>query len=323
MFKRKLIKQNKFKRFFLKLLNIYAVDRETFELINPQNDHQAKNYYKFNDKSLILSSGYLDFKSKIKKLDIYYRFSPNVALWNSPGKWKRIIPNIDKETLIKISLISLKDSILEFLKRNDLKISLNLIYDKSSKNFNNELKKILDNDKFSINIIRSKINGNRGTFLECCDQAEKSEDLIFFVEDDYIFKINSIEEMLFSYLRINTQLDVELFLVPTDYVFYYDKNYSTSIFIGKNYKWRIVQETLLTFLFTKRILDIHKNNIRLVGEEINDPFEKPLHSIFKKVPCLAPINSLSYHISRSIPSIEPDWLKLWEDNYKKLVNGGP
>lgn len=323
MFKRKLIKQNKFKRFFLKLLNIYAVDRETFELINPQNDHQAKNYYKFNDKSLILSSGYLDFKSKIKKLDIYYRFSPNVALWNSPGKWKRIIPNIDKETLIKVSLISLKNSILEFLKRNDLKISLNLIYDKSSKNFNNELKKILDNDKFSINIIRSKINGNRGTFLECCDQAEKSEDLIFFVEDDYIFKINSIEEMLFSYLRINTQLDVELFLVPTDYVFYYDKNYSTSIFIGKNYKWRIVQETLLTFLFTKRILDIHKNNIRLVGEEINDPFEKPLHSIFKKVPCLAPINSLSYHISRSIPSVESDWLKLWEDNYKKLVNGGP
>lgn len=323
MFKRKLIKQNKFKRFLLRLLNIYAVDRETFELINPQNDHQAENYYKFNDKSLILSSGYLDFKNKIKKLDIYYRFSPNVALWNSPGKWKRIIPNIDKETLIKVSLLSLKNSILEFLKRNDLKISLNLIYDKSSEDFNNELKKILDNDKFLITTIRSKINGNRGTFLECCDQAEKSEDLIFFVEDDYIFKINSIEEMLFSYLRISTQLDMDLFLVPTDYVFYYDKNYSTSIFIGKNHKWRIVQETLLTFLFTKRILDIHKNNIRLVGEEVNDPFEKPLHSIFKKVPCLAPINSLGYHISRSIPSIEPDWLKLWEHNYKKVINGGP
>lgn len=323
MFKRKLIKQNKFKRFLLRLLNIYAVDRETFELINPQNDHQAKNYYKFNDKSLILSSGYLDFKNKIKKLDIYYRFSPNVALWNSPGKWKRIIPNIDKETLIKVSLLSLKNSILEFLKRNDLKISLNLIYDKSSEDFNNELKKILDNDKFLITTICSKINGNRGTFLECCDQAEKSEDLIFFVEDDYIFKINSIEEMLFSYLRISTQLDMDLFLVPTDYVFYYDKNYSTSIFIGKNHKWRIVQETLLTFLFTKRILDNHKNNIRLVGEEVNDPFEKPLHSIYKKVPCLAPINSLGYHISRSIPSIEPDWLKLWEDNYKKVINGGP
>jgi hypothetical protein len=323
MFKRKLIKQNKFKRFLLRLLNIYAVDRETFELINPQNDHQAENYYKFNDKSLILSSGYLDFKNKIKKLDIYYRFSPNVALWNSPGKWKRIIPNIDKETLIKVSLLSLKNSILEFLKRNDLKISLNLIYDKSSEDFNNELKKILDNDKFLITTICSKINGNRGTFLECCDQAEKSEDLIFFVEDDYIFKINSIEEMLFSYLRISTQLDMDLFLVPTDYVFYYDKNYSTSIFIGKNHKWRIVQETLLTILFTKRILDNHKNNIRLVGEEVNDPFEKPLHRIFKKVPCLAPINSLGYHISRSIPSIEPDWLKLWEDNYKKVINGGP
>ena len=322
MFKRKLIKQNKFKRLLLRLLNIYAIDRETFELINPQNDYHAENYYKFNDKSLILSSGYLDFKSKINKLDIYYRFSPNTALWNSSGKWKRIIPNINKETLIKVSLLSLKNSIIEFLKKNNLKISLNLIYDKSTEKFNDELKKILDNNKFSINIICSKIDGNRGTYLECCDQAEKSEDLIFFVEDDYIFKINSIEEMLYSYLRISTQLDKELFLVPTDYVFYYDKNYNTSIFIGKNHKWRIVKETLLTFLFTKKILETHKKNIRLVGEKINDPFEKPLHSIFKQVPCLAPITSLSYHISRSIPSIEPDWLKVWEDNYK-VIYGGP
>ncbi|WP_440697454.1 hypothetical protein [Candidatus Pelagibacter sp. HIMB1709] len=322
MFKRKLLKQNKLKRLLLKLLNIYALDKETFELINPKLNQKAENYFKFNNKSILLSSGYLDFSRKIKKLDIYYRFSPDVALWNSPGKWKRIIPNINKEILIKVSLISLKKSILNFLKYNNLNISLNLIYDKSSNEFNNQLKKILLNDKFETNIIKSKINGNRGTYLECCDQAEKSEDLIFFVEDDYIFKIDSIEELLYSYSRITTQTDRDIFMTPSDYVFYYDRDYITSIFIGKNYRWRIVKETLLTFIFSKKILNIHRDKIRSVGEFQNDPFEKPLHEIFDKELCLAPIKSISYHISRTVPSIEPDWLKVWDENYKE-INGGP
>ena len=281
MFKRKLKKQNKFKRFLLKLLNVYAINKETFELINPNIPNQAKNYYKFNDKSLILSSGFLNFNRKIKKLDILYRFSPDVDLWNSTGSWKRIIPNIDKKTLIKVSLLSLKKSILFFLEENNLDISLNLIFDKSSYEFNEELKTILFNDKFEVKFFESNIKGNRGTYLECCNQAEKAEDLIFFVEDDYLFKKNSIDELLFTYLRISTQTNREIFLTPTYYPFYYDSNYLTSIYLGKNYRWRLVKETLLTFLFSKKIFNIYKDKIRAVGEVENDPFEKPLHQIFE------------------------------------------
>ena len=282
MFKRKLKKQNKFKRFLLKLLNVYAINKETFELINPNIPNQAKNYYKFNDKSLILSSGFLNFNRKIKKLDIFYRFSPDVDLWNSTGSWKRIIQNIDKKTLIKASLLSLKKSILFFLEENNLDISLNLIFDKSSYEFNEELKTILFNDKFEVKFFESNIKGNRGTYLECCNQAEKAEDLIFFVEDDYLFKKNSIDELLFTYLRISTQTNREIFLTPTDHPFYYDSNYLTSIYLGKNYRWRLVKETLLIFLFSKKIFNIYKDKIRAVGEVENDPFEKPLHQIFEK-----------------------------------------
>ena len=213
-------------------------------------------------------------------------------------------------------------SILKFLESNTLDISLNLIYDKSSCEFNNQLSNLLSNNKFKINIIKSKIDGNRGTYLECCDQAEKSEDLIFFIEDDYLFKKDSIEELLFSYSRISTQTEKELFFTPSDYVFYYDKNYTTSVFIGKNYRWRVVKETLLTFMFSKKLLNIYRNKIRAVGEVENDPFEKPLHEIFEKELCFAPISSTSFHISRTVPSIEPDWHKLWEENYKE-INGGP
>ena len=322
MFKRKLYKQNKLKRLILKLFNLYALDKETFELVNPIFDKKAENYFKFNDKSVILSTGFLTFKRKIKKLDIFYRYSPDISLWNSTGKWKRIISNINKETLIKVSLISLKKSILKFLESNTLDITLNLIYDKSSSEFNNQLSNLLSNNKFKINIIKSKIDGNRGTYLECCDQAEKSEDLIFFIEDDYLFKKDSIEELLFSYSRISTQTEKEIFFTPSDYVFYYDKNYTTSVFIGKNYRWRVVKETLLTFMFSKKLLNIYRNKIRAVGEVENDPFEKPLHEIFEKELCFAPISSTSFHISRTVPSIEPDWYKLWEENYNE-INGGP
>ena len=62
----------------------------------------------------------LTFFTISNSVDIFFRFSPDVDLWNSSGKWKRIIPNINKETLIKVSLVSLKNSILNFLENNDL-----------------------------------------------------------------------------------------------------------------------------------------------------------------------------------------------------------
>ena len=57
---------------------------------------------------------------------------------------------------------------------------------------------------------------------------------------------------------------------------------------------------------------------RLVGESINDPFEKPLHEIFKEIPCLAPVKSIAYHLSRNVPAINENWLSLWKKNYNQI-----
>ena len=127
MFKRKLIKTNKFKRFLLKILNLHAIDKETFNIVNPYTDNNGENFFEFNKKSFILSNGFLNLKRKIKCLDIYLRYTPSVPLWNSENSWKRIIPNIDKKILIKVCLLSLKDSLMNFLNNNDLEINLNLI----------------------------------------------------------------------------------------------------------------------------------------------------------------------------------------------------
>ena len=319
MFPRNYKKISKIKRFILKLLNVYAIDIENLNLVNPDYKNVSGNHFTLNDKSIILSKGYLNLDRKISKLDIYYRYAPNNQLWNSTDRWKRIVPNISKKQLILTSLISLKQSILKFFKNNNLIISLNLISDLSDDTFDNQIKKNLNDKNINIKFIQSKIKGNRGTYLECCDLAEDAEDLIFFVEDDYLFEENCIEEMIFTFSRLSSLFKYDVFLCPSDYPFYYDSGYNTSLFIGMKYKWRIIEETLLTFMMSKDIFNKYKKNIRLVGEKENDPFEKPLHDIYKKQTCLSPVGSLSYHINRHVPATTEDWIRVWQNNFNKII----
>tara|TARA_B100001564_G_C20612867_1_gene658412 strand:- start:328 stop:1290 length:963 start_codon:yes stop_codon:yes gene_type:complete len=320
MFPRKYKKLSSFKRFILKLLDVYALDRETLNLVNPNYNNSGNNFFKLNEKSIILSNGYLKLDRKINKLDIFYRYAPNNSMWNSSERWKRIIPNITKRDLILTSLTSLKKSLLNFLNENDIEISIYLISDVSDVIFDKQIQRIFEKTQINTKFISSKIKGNRGSYLECCDQAENSNDLIFFIEDDYIFEDNCIEEMIISYSRISTLMNKDVFLCPSDYPFYYDSSYLTSVYLGKNFKWRIVYETLLTFLMSKELFNKHKNNIRLVGEQDNNPFEKPLHSVYKEDVCLAPVNSLSYHISKDHPSTTQKWIDVWNDNFVSNKN---
>ena len=101
MFSRSLKKQNKFKRLLLKLLNVYAYDKESLNIINPYYESSNGNIFDFNKKSFNYSMGYLKLTRKIKNLDIFFRYAPSVNLWNSTKRWKRIIPDINKETLYR------------------------------------------------------------------------------------------------------------------------------------------------------------------------------------------------------------------------------
>ena len=159
--------------------------------------------------------------------------------------------------------------------------------------------------------------------MECCDQAEKADDLIFFIEDDYLFEKNCIEEIILTYSRISSILENDIVICPSDYPFFYDSLYNTTLLSGNKYKWRKVGESLLTYLFSKRIYIENKNNIKDVGNQINDPFEQPLHDLYKKINCIAPVNSLCYHLSRYVPAINENWKSTWDINfnkYKKIIS---
>ena len=89
--------------------------------------------------------------------------------------------------------------------------------------------------------------------------------LIYFLEDDYLHKETLIEEMVMTYERISSQLNKELILVPSDYPYLYAKASNTKIFLGENYHWRKVDETLCTFLMSKKTIEKHWKKLNIIN----------------------------------------------------------
>ena len=143
-------------------------------------------------------------------------------------------------------------------------------------------------------------------------------DLIYFVEDDYLHKLDSFTEMILSYERIASQINRELILCPADYPYLYTKINPTNIFLGANLHWRKVEETLCTFLMSKEMIIKYWDELTSMCKFEHYPFEKPLHNIYKNEHCLSPIPSLAIHLTNinSVFGLSPniDWKKTWDEN---------
>ena len=147
---------------------------------------------------------------------------------------------------------------------------------------------------------------------------EEPADILYFIEDDYIHSENAITEMILSYEKFSTIFNDELVLLPSDYPYLYTKDDYTKIYLGEKSHWRIVSESLVSFMTSKTVIENNFNNLKIMGEEWIDPWEKPLHDIYKKKLCLSPIPSLAIHCANinSVFGISPniDHKKLWDEN---------
>jgi hypothetical protein len=143
-------------------------------------------------------------------------------------------------------------------------------------------------------------------------------DLLYFVEDDYIHEKDCISEMLFTYEKFASLIKDELILCPSDFPYLYNKFEPTQIILGNKRHWRVVEETLVTFLTSKKLLLKHWDTFVSMSKINHTPFEKPLHDIYSKQYCLSPIPSLAMHCANinSIYGISPlmDWKRLWDEN---------
>ena len=332
--------KNKSNSNFLKRWLIKINRKLGFELIDqndltfPTRDNaEEQNISEINKKIITLPLGEVKIKSEVKSLLIIFRSFTNENKLLAQNK-KRIFEEEKKEYTLR-SLRSICRNISSFNKKfYELKIYLKIIDDKSDKNIVDQFNDIcskenisydienLDNNKYSEKLNFKDnlrlISHNCHIMQSKIFALQKDYDLIYFVEDDYIHTENAIEEMVCSYQKFTSQIESDVILCPSDYPYLYHKLENTRILMGYKKHWRQVEESLCTYLVSKKTLKKYWNYYEDMFLNNYDPYEKPLHDLYKKVHCFSPMPSIAIHLTNinSIYGLSPqiDWKKLWDEN---------
>ena len=327
-------KTNLFKKIFIKICRILG-----FEIIDQSNFRSPTLGKNLNDtlsiqgkKSITIPLGQIEIKKKVQSLKIIVRTCTSELIMDQN---KRRIFDFEKNeyTFRTLrSLIKATNKAKEEFKNINLKL---IVTDTNSPEKDLQIiKEILkgsriENKIISINLneYRKKIkNGyseakfsNMANFYNSLLIAKNEEaDLIYFVEDDYLHSVNSIVEMIYSYEKFYSLFSQDVILLPSDYPYLYTKDENTKVYLGEKNHWRLVSESLVTFMTSKTLIDKHFLELEKMGKEWTDPWELPLHNIYKFYPCLSPIPSLAIHCANinSIFGISPfvNLKKIWDDN---------
>ena len=325
---------NILKKLFIKVSKIMG-----YELID-QNDFKSPTLEKelnedlsiLNDKSIVLPLGEVRISRKVKSLLILFRTNSNVEIWDQN---KRRLFELPKIEYTLRSLNSLLKSI-NFCKKKypDIEIKLIIVDDNTNEINLNKIKYLIKNVNFDINIaklnhqkysqiIKKQKNdqtySNLASLLFCFEIGkEKAEDLVFFVEDDYLHFEPMLEEMIASYERIASQINKDIFMCPADYPYLYMNNKKTNILIGNKRHWRTVDVTLCTFMTSKKFIHDYWDNFYKNCLDRHAPFEKYINEIYKREICVSPLKSLSVHFTNvnSSYGLSPfiDYKKLWKES---------
>ena len=323
------------KKLFIKIckfLGYEIIDQNSFS--SPTLDKElSEDLSVLNEKSIVLPLGEVQITKKVSSVLIVFRMNTDIEIWDQNRRRLFEYPKIEYS---KRSLNSLIKSI-KFLKDKYPNINVKvIIVDDNSKDKNLlEFKDLIDNNNIElINLEYSKFENkiskqkNKETFanlaslLQCFEIGkEKGEDLIYFVEDDYLHFEEMLFEMISSYERIASQIRKDIFMCPSDYPYLYMNNEKTNVLIGNKRHWRTINKTLCTFMTTKNLLEKYWDKFYKNCLDRHDPFEKYLNEIYLKEICISPIKSLSLHLTNinSSYGLSPliDYKKLWEENKTK------
>jgi len=334
------VKTNFFKKIFIKICRIFGyeiIDQSNF-YVPTQEKNLSENLNIPGEKSINLPLGEVKISRKVSALTIIFRSCTNINMLTQNKKrlfdqdkseytfrsLNSIITSLNQARItfpkIKFDIVVVdynsKKKDLEQIKKQLEKSNFkNSIISLDIKEFINDIKKI--NAKKE-NVMDNQISNMSNIHKSLLIGKKQCNDLIYFVEDDYLHQQNSINEMIFAYERISSQINKELILCPTDYPYLYTKIDSTNIFLGANKHWRKIDETLCTFLTSKILLEKYWEKFVSMCQFEHYPFEQPLHDIYKIEYCLSPIPSLALHCTNvnSIFGLSPnvDWKKIWDEN---------
>ena len=332
-------KNNFLKKLFIKLCRVFGyeiIDQNDFTF-PVSNKTLSRNLSTQGKNAISIPLGKTNITRPVKSLDIILKTCTTVNLVTQSKK--RIFEEDKSEYTFRTlkSLIHSLNFNKDIFKNIDIQFFL---VDHNSKEIDLiMIKKILEDSMFKHQIIKlnvdnfpqiktlnknnPKIEANMkstmASILTSFEIAKKnSNDLVYFVEDDYIHSRESLGEMVLTYEKIASEINRELFLCAVDYPYLYKKTEDSNILIGNKYHWRTVNESLLTFLTSKQMIEKYWEKLKKMAENENSPFEIPLHHIYEIETCLSPVPSLAMHCTNvnSVFGLSPNinWKKLWEEN---------
>jgi hypothetical protein len=328
------MKKSIIKKIFIKLSKVLG-----YEIID-QSDFNSPTLEKelnedlsiINEKSIVLPLGEVKITKKVNSILIIFRTNTDVEIWDQNKK------RLFEKSKIEYSLRALNSLIksINFSKTKypNIKYKIIIVDDNSKEENLNKVKKLIGGVDLDISITplncdkykdKIKQQNNDQTFSNLASLLqsfelgkEHSEDLVFFIEDDYLHFEPMMEEMIASYERIASQIDRDIFMCPADYPYLYMNNEKTNILIGNKRHWRTINQTLCTFMTTKSLLNKYWENFYNTCLDRNDPFEKHLNEIYTKEFCISPLKSLSLHLTNinSSYGLSPfiNYKKLWDEN---------
>ena len=327
------MKKNILKKIFVKIiksLGFEIIDQNEFR--SPTLNKDLNQQLSTLNKSIILPLGEVKITRKISSLLIIFRTNSNIEIWDQNKK--RIFEK-DKIEYVKRSLNSLIKAVKNLRENyNSININIKIVDDNSTKENLAVIKEILDKSKENFEIInhnhsehlnvikeqKSKDTfSNLSSLLKCFEIGKNDgEDIIYFIEDDYLHFRSSLEEMVGTYERISSQLNKDLIICPSDYPYLYMDNEKTNLLIGSKRHWRTINKSLCSFMTSKNILNKYWDNFYQNCLDRHDPFEKYLNLIYEKEVCISPVKSLSIHMTNinSSYGLSPfiNYKSLWEEN---------
>ena len=320
------------KKIFIKLARLLGyeiIDQNNF--VSPTLEKELNDQLSvINQKSIILPLGNVKITKKVKSLLIVLRMNTVVEIWDQ--KKKRLFEQPKIEYSIR-SINSLIKAITVCRNKYPvIKIKTIIVDDQSKKDNLDKIRKLiqdqnieiipLDHEKYKSIIKKQEKTetfSNLASLLQSFEIGKnQSDDLIFFIEDDYIHSETMLDEMISSYERIASQVKKDIIMCPADYPYLYMNNEKTNILIGSNRHWRTINKTLCTFMLSKNLLNKYWENFYKTCLDRHDPFEKYINEIYENEICISPIKSLSLHLTNinSSYGLSPflDYKKMWEDN---------
>ena len=320
------------KKIFIKIARLFGyeiIDQNNF--VSPSLNKELNDDLSIiNERSIVLPLGNVDITKKIQSLLIILRMNTEVEIWDQ--KKKRLF----EQPKIEYSMRSINSLIksIKFCKNKypHLSIKTVVIDDNSKKENLDKIKDLIQNENFEIisldhekykSIIKKQKStetfSNLASLLQSFEIGKnQGDDLIFFIEDDYIHYETMLEEMISSYERIASQVKKDLIMCPSDYPYLYMNNEKTNILIGSKRHWRTINKTLCTFMLSKDLLNKYWENLYKTCIDRHEPFEKYINEIYLSEVCISPLKSLSLHLTNinSSYGLSPfiDYKKIWETN---------